>query len=73
MANFDPMPRAGIELPRITDGSDGSDGSGNLLHGYGSPEGVVTARVSSIYMDITNPAEPKLYFKTSGTGNTGWV
>lgn len=38
--------------------------------GSGSPEGVVTARVSSEYHDTTGG---KLYIKETGTGNTGWV
>jgi len=44
-----------------------------LFSGSGSPEGVVTASAPAIYIDLANTAEPKLYFKTSGTGNTGWV
>lgn len=44
-----------------------------IFSGTGSPEGVVTASVPALYIDITTPADPVLYFKTSGTGNTGWV
>lgn len=41
--------------------------------GIGSPEGVVTANVSSIYFDITDPNNPIQYVKSTGSGNTGWV
>lgn len=36
----------------------------------GSPEGVIAAPVGSMAFDRTNG---RLYFKTTGTGNTGWV
>lgn len=36
----------------------------------GSPEGVITAEVGSIYTDTTN-GDP--YVKRTGTGSTGWV
>lgn len=39
------------------------------LQGSGSPEGVVSGRVGNLYTDTLNG---KLYFKKSGTGNTGW-
>lgn len=38
--------------------------------GSGSPEGVETAGIGSLYADT---ATGTLYRKTSGTGNTGWV
>jgi|GEM_PF-4280338 len=38
--------------------------------GSGSPEGVETAGIGSIYSDT---ATGNVYRKTSGTGNTGWV
>lgn len=37
--------------------------------GSGSPQGVVTATPGSSYLDTTNNT---LYYKMSGTGNTGW-
>lgn len=43
--------------------------SGNYS-GAGSPEGVVTAPVGSLYRNTTNG---DVYSKTSGTGNTGWA
>lgn len=41
--------------------------------GTGSPEGVVTAVVGSLYMRRDGGAGTSLYVKESGTGNTGWV
>lgn len=40
-----------------------------IYSGTGSPEGVVTAVVGSIYTDI---AAATRYSKLSGSGNTGW-
>ena len=40
------------------------------LTGEGSPEGVVTANVGASYVDVTSDT---VYFKATGTGNTGWV
>jgi hypothetical protein len=52
----------------------------NLLDGNikfnistGSPEGVVTAAVGSLYLRSNGGAGTTLYIKESGTGNTGWV
>ena len=39
----------------------------------GSPEGVVTAAVGSLYLRSNGGANTTLYVKESGTGNTGWV
>lgn len=41
--------------------------------GTGTPEGVVTAPVGSIYSRTDGGAGTTLYIKESGTGNTGWV
>lgn len=41
--------------------------------GSGSPEGVVTAIVGSIFLRLDGAATTTLYVKTSGTGNTGWT
>lgn len=43
------------------------------LTGAGSPEGVVTAAVGSLYTRINGSTNTTLYVKESGTGNTGWV
>lgn len=41
--------------------------------GAGTPEGVVTAPVGSLYTRTNGGANTTLYIKESGTGNTGWV
>lgn len=41
--------------------------------GTGTPEGVVTANVGSIYLRTDGGTSTTLYVKESGTGNTGWV
>lgn len=41
--------------------------------GTGSPEGVVTAPISSLYSRTDGGAGTSLYIKQSGTGNTGWA
>lgn len=47
--------------------------SPKVVSGSGSPEGVVTATTPTIYLDIADPNAPVIYWKTSGSGNTGWV
>jgi hypothetical protein len=44
-----------------------------VLSGTGSPEGVVTARVGTLYRRLDGGANTTLYVKESGTGDTGWV
>jgi len=41
--------------------------------GTGSPEGVVTAPVGSLFLRMDGGAGTTLYVKQSGTGNTGWA
>lgn len=48
----------------------GGGGGSGTLHGSGSPEGVVTANVGTLYFDETTPG---LWGKTAGSGNTGWT
>lgn len=43
-----------------------------IKQGAGSPEGVVTANVGSLYMRTDGALGTCLYVKESGTGNTGW-
>jgi hypothetical protein len=49
--------------------------TGNVieLFGSGSPEGVVTADISSVYHRTNGGAGTSIYVKESGTGNTGWT
>lgn len=41
--------------------------------GVGTPEGVVTAPVGSLYTNTSGGAGSTLYVKQTGTGNTGWA
>lgn len=43
------------------------------VSGTGSPEGVVTAPIGSLYSNLSGGASTTLYVKTSGSGNTGWT
>lgn len=44
-----------------------------VMSGSGSPEGVKTAPVGSLYTRTDGGAGTTLYVKETGTGNTGWV
>jgi len=44
-----------------------------IYTGTGSPNGVVTASVGSLFLRKDGGAGTTLYVKESGTGNTGWV
>lgn len=44
-----------------------------FLYGTGSPEGVATANVGSLYARTDGAAGTVLYSKEAGTGNAGWV
>lgn len=50
-------------------------GTGTTLEtsGIGTPEGVITAVVGSMFRRIDGAAGTRLYWKNTGTGNTGWV
>lgn len=50
-------------------------GAGAVLwtSGTGTPEGVVTAVVGSLYTRTDGGTNTTLYIKESGTGNTGWI
>jgi hypothetical protein len=41
--------------------------------GAGTPEGVVSARVGTMYLRSDGGAGTTLYVKETGVGNTGWV
>jgi hypothetical protein len=51
----------------------GASGSTRWYQGTGTPEGVVTATVGSLFSRTDGGATTTLYVKTSGTGNTGWT
>lgn len=44
-----------------------------IQSGSGSPEGVVTAVVGTLYLRTNGGASTTLYLKESGTSSTGWV
>jgi len=44
-----------------------------IINGNGSPEGVVTAGIGSLYTRLDGGANTTLYVKESGTGSSGWV
>ena len=52
--------------------TNGTGGPG-WQSGAGSPEGVVTSRIGSLYSRSDGGAGTSLYVKESGTGTTGWV
>jgi len=51
----------------------GLTGSVRWYSGTGTPEGVVTATVGSLFSRTDGGATTTLYVKTSGAGNTGWT
>lgn len=50
-----------------------NQGGIQIITGAGSPEGSITAPVGSVYRRTNGGLSTTLYFKYSGTGNTGWV
>jgi len=44
-----------------------------VLTGSGSPEGVVEAEPTQMYMDTAGSAGNILYIKKTGVSDTGWV
>ena len=50
-----------------------NDSSTYITGGAGSPEGVISAAVGSLYLRTDGGAGTSLYVKESGTGNTGWA
>jgi hypothetical protein len=40
---------------------------------FADPNGNVAAVPGSIYFNLTTPAAPVQWIKTTGTGNTGWI
>lgn len=47
--------------------------SRDVARGQGSPEGVISATVGTLYQRTDGGAGTTLYVKESGTGNTGWI
>ncbi len=44
-----------------------------VLTGNGTPEAVISAEPSTLYMDVDGGTGTILYIKKSGAGDTGWV
>jgi hypothetical protein len=44
-----------------------------ICQGAGSPEGVMTAAIGSLYLRNNGSTDTSVYRKEAGTGNTGWV
>lgn len=44
-----------------------------VLSGSGSPEGVIEAEPTTVYMDTAGTAGNILYVKKTGAGDTGWI
>ncbi len=44
-----------------------------IMTGSGSPEGVMIADITTLYMDTAGSAGSILYIKKTGTGATGWI
>ena len=59
-------------LLRLLDGLRIADAA-SVVAGNGSPEGVVTALVGSVYLRLDGGPDTVLYMKEAGTGNTGWT
>nr|WP_247739092.1 right-handed parallel beta-helix repeat-containing protein [Bacillus sp. 165] len=51
----------------------GTYGQVGLYTGNGSPEGILTLPVGSIYLNNTGGTSTTIYVKQTGTGNTGWI
>lgn len=65
---------SGVGLNRAGDTMTGRLQINNqLYYGTGSPQGNLTASPGSIYQNLSGGTGTTLYYKASGTGNTGWV
>lgn len=60
-------------LRKLSQNVVGDTESIRILHGYGTPEAVVTAGIGSKYLRLDGSTGTTNYTKESGTGNTGWV
>ena len=64
---------ANVNYPYQLQMSNSSGSPAIWTTGTGSPEGVLTAPIGSLYTNLTGSTSTTLYVKTSGTGNTGWT
>lgn len=70
---LDEAARRIVALERALEALLVQPGRFTLLRGDGSPEGVVTAPVGTLYLRDDGGAGTSMYVKESGAGNTGWV
>jgi hypothetical protein len=54
-------------------GWNGGTFGSQLLTGIGTPEAAITARIGSMYLNRSGGDSTTVYYKESGTGNTGWI
>lgn len=64
-----PTDRAGEFMEEVTRQLNLS----TILTGSGSPEGVVAANPTQLYMDTAGTAGNILYIKKTGVSDTGWI
>jgi hypothetical protein len=57
--------------PRV--GFNACQTGAQLFTGTGSPEGVITATVASMYLRSDGGQGTAVYYKEAGSGNTGWI
>ena len=59
---------------KITPNGSIESGGMGIINGVGAPNGVVTAKIGSIYMRTdAGSNDVGIYIKSQGSGNTGWV
>ncbi len=58
-------------IPRI--GFNAGTFGSQLFTGAGSPEGVVTARTGSMYLNRSGGQGTSVWYKETGTGTAGWI
>lgn len=64
---------AGASYDPLTDTPPITSSNPFMTSGTGTPEGVVSAPVGSIFTRTDGGASTTLYVKESGAGNTGWI
>lgn len=70
VGDFQNVGGAGV-VPYI--GFNASTSGPTMRSGTGSPEGVLTATVGSMFLRTDGGIDTATYLKATGTGNTGWV
>lgn len=63
--------QVGVSFPVYIGGNAGPTGT-QVITGTGTPEGVVTAPVGSIFLRRDGATDAAFYYKETGAGNTGW-